>query len=202
MNDISLPTGALAPTRRALLLGGLALLAGCDHHPRASFKGVDLSDATYGRDFRLKDAQGRERTLADYRGKVVLLHFGFTQCPDACPTALARAAQIRTLLGKNADKLQVLFVTLDPERDSPEMLKAYTAAFDPSFVALSGDLQATKATADSFKVFFRKVPTGSSYTLDHSLLSYVFDPEGHLRVALRHNMSAEDCANDLRQLLA
>jgi protein SCO1 len=190
------------PTRRTVLLGGLALLAGCDHQPRASFKGVDLADATYKGEFRLKDAQGRERTIADYRGRVVLLHFGFTQCPDACPTALARAAQIRTLFGKDADKLQVLFVTLDPERDTPQMLKAYTAAFDPTFVSLSGDLQATKATADNFKVFYRKVSTGSSYTLDHSLLSYAFDPEGRLRVALRHNMAAEDCANDLRQLLA
>jgi protein SCO1/2 len=190
------------PTRRSLLLGGLALLAGCDHQPRASFKGVDLSDATYSGEFRLKDAQGKERTIADYRGRVVLLHFGFTQCPDACPTALARAVQIRSLLGHDGDLLQVLFVTLDPERDKPEMLKAYTAAFDPAIVPLSGDAQATKKTADNFKVFFRKVPTGSSYTLDHSLLSYAFDPKGQLRVALRHNMAAEDCAHDLRQLLA
>jgi len=189
------------PTRRTLLLGGLALLAGCDHQPRASFKGVDLSDATYKGEFHLRDAQGRQRSIADYRGRVVLLHFGFTQCPDACPTALARAVQIRALLGHDADLLQVLFVTLDPERDKPEMLKAYTAAFDPSFVPLFGDLQTTKQTADNFKVFYRKVPTGSSYTLDHSLLSYAFDPNGQLRVALRHNMAAEDCAHDLRQLL-
>src|SRR5262249_48439903 len=112
-------------TRRSLLLGGLALLAGCDTQPRASFKGVDLSDATYTGEFRLKDAEGRDRTIADYRGKVVLLHFGFTQCPDACPTALARAAQIHSLMGKDGDRFQVLFVTLDPERDKPEMLKAY-----------------------------------------------------------------------------
>jgi protein SCO1/2 len=190
------------PTRRTLLLGGLALLAGCDHQPRATFKGVDLADATYKGQFRLKDAQGRERSIEDYRGRVVLLHFGFTQCPDACPTALARAVQIRSLLGKDGDLVQVLFVTLDPERDKPEMLKAYTAAFDPSFVPLFGDAQTTRQTADNFKVFYRKVPTGSSYTLDHSLLSYAFDPRGNLRVALRHNMAAEDCAHDLRQLLA
>ncbi len=191
-------------TRRTLLLGGLAaLLAGCDHQPpRASFKGVDLTDATYGRDFRLKDRDGRERSLADWRGRMVLLHFGFTQCPDACPTALARAAQIRSLLGKDGGKLQVLFVTLDPERDSPQVITNYTAAFDPSFVALWGDAKATRAVADEFKVFYKKVPTGSSYTLDHSLLSYAFDPEGRLRVALRHAQAAEDCANDLRQLLA
>ena len=189
------------PTRRAMLLGGLALLAGCDHQPRAAFKGVDLADATYKGEFRLKDAEGHERTIADYRGRVVLLHFGFTQCPDACPTALARAAQVRSMLGRDGELVQVLFVTLDPERDTPAMLKAYTAAFDPSFVSLSGDAQATKATADNFKVFFRKVPTGASYTMDHSLLSFAFDPNGILRVAMRHNMTAEDCAHDVRQLL-
>ena len=197
MNRIS------TPTRRTLLLGGLALLAGCDHQPpRASFKGVDLTDATYGRDFHLKDRDGRERSLADWRGKMVLLHFGFTQCPDACPTVLVRAAQIRAQLGKDADKLQVLFVTLDPERDSPEVLSNYTKAFDPSFVALWGDPQTTRTVADDFKVFFKKVPTGSSYTLDHSLLTYGFDPQGKLRVALRHAQSAEECAHDLRQLIA
>jgi protein SCO1/2 len=191
-----------SPTRRTLLLGGLALLAGCENQPRANFKGVDLADATYTGEFRLKDAEGKERTIADYRGKVVLLHFGFTQCPDACPTALARSAQIHSLMGKDADRFQVLFVTLDPERDKPEMLKAYTAAFDPSFIALWGDPQTTRQTAENFKVFYRKVSTGSSYTLDHSLLSYGFDPKGHLRVALRHNMAPEDCLNDLRQLMA
>ena len=196
-----MPTSAPILNRRTLLLGGLAVLAACDHQPRAVFKGVDLSDASYTGEFRLKDAQGRERTIADYRGRVVLLHFGFTQCPDACPTALARAAQIRALMGKDRDLLQVLFVTLDPERDTPDMMKAYTAAFDPTIVPLFGDLQTTKKTADNFKVFYRKVPTGSSYTLDHSLLSYAFDPKGQLRVALRHNMAAADCVSDLRQLL-
>jgi protein SCO1/2 len=190
-----------SPTRRTLLLGGLAMLAGCEHRAPPSFKGVDLSDATYHGEFRLKDPQGQERTIADYRGRVVHLHFGFTQCPDACPTALARAAQIRALMGKDADLLQVLFVTLDPERDKPEMLKAYTAAFDPSFIPLWGDPQTTRTTAENFHVFYRKVATGSSYTLDHSLLSYAFDPKGELRVALRHNMPAEDCMHDLRQLL-
>jgi protein SCO1/2 len=195
-------TRIATPTRRTLLLGGLALLAGCDHQPRASFKGVDLTDATYGRDFHLKDREGRERSLADWRGKVVLLHFGFTQCPDACPTVLVRAAQIRSQLGKDADKLQVLFVTLDPERDTPELISNYTQAFHPSFLALWGDLQSTRSVADEFKVIYKKVPTGSSYTLDHSLLTYAFDPAGKLRVALRHAQPPEDCAHDLRQLLA
>jgi protein SCO1/2 len=193
---------AAAPTRRALLLGGLALLAGCDHEPRTAFKGVDLTEVSYGRDFQLKDAQGRVRTLADYRGKVVLLHFGFTMCPDACPTALTRAAQIRSLLGPDADKLQVLFVTLDPDRDTPQVISAYTAAFDPSFVGLSGDAAATRAAAEQFRVIYRKVPTGDSYTVDHSTLAYAFDSEGHLRLGLRHSEAPQDCVHDLRQIMA
>jgi protein SCO1/2 len=189
--------------RRTLLAGGLALLAGCaQKQPAATFKGVDLGSADYGRDFRLLDAQGRERTLADFRGKAVLLHFGFTRCPDACPTALARAVQVKGLLGAQGDRLQVLFATLDPERDTPALIAAYATAFDPSFIALYGDMERTRAVAEQFHVFYRKVPTGDSYTMDHSTLSYAFDPQGHLRVALRHAQSAEDCAHDLRQLLA
>jgi protein SCO1/2 len=191
--------------RRALLLGTLAMLAGCGQSkagPVPDFKGPNLADKGYGNDFRLKDTQGKERTLADWHGKVVLLHFGFTQCPDACPTMLARAAEVRKMLGAQKDKLQVLFVTLDPERDTPQLLQAYTAAFDPSFVALSGDMARTKEVASRFKVFFQKVQTGSTYTLDHSTLGFAFDPAGHLRVGVRHIESAEDCAHDMRQLLA
>lgn len=202
MNSMNSRRMTAAPTRRALLLGGLALLAGCDHKPRTAFKGVDLTEVSYGRDFQLKDAQGRVHTLADYRGKVVLLHFGFTMCPDACPTALTRAAQIRSMLGADADKLQVLFVTLDPARDTPEVISAYTAAFDPSFVGLSGDAEVTKRVAEHFRIIYRKVPTGDSYTLDHSTLAYAFDPEGHLRLALRHSQAPEDCVHDLRQIMA
>jgi protein SCO1/2 len=194
-------------SRRTVLLGALALMTGCkqklviDQQPSPTFKGVDLTGASYGRDFKLKDVQGRERTLADYRGKVVLLHFGFTMCPDVCPTALTRAAQVRALLGDRADRLQVLFVTLDPERDTPQVMAAYPAQFDPSFIGLYGDLEQTRAVADQFKVFYRKVPTGDSYTLDHSVLSFAFDPQGRLRVGIRNTESAEDCAHDLRELL-
>lgn len=194
-------------SRRALVLGSLALVAGCkqklrsDPKPGMTFKGVDLTGASYGRDFKLKDVQGRERTLADYRGKVVMLHFGFTMCPDVCPTALTRAARVRALLGDRADRLQVLFVTLDPERDTPQVMAAYPAQFDPGFIGLYGDLEQTRAVADQFRVFYRKVSAGDSYTLDHSTMSFAFDPEGHLRVGIRNAQSAEDCAHDVRQLI-
>jgi protein SCO1/2 len=181
------------------------LIAGCNRAGDAAapgFRGIDLTGAPYGRNFRLTDADGRERTLADYKGKAVLMYFGFVQCPDVCPTALIRAAKVKQLLGADGDKLQVIFITVDPERDTPELIKAYTAAFDPSFIGLYGDAKRTRETADEFKVYYKQVPTGSSYTMDHSALSYAFDPQGRLRLALRHEQTAEDYAHDLRQLLA
>ena len=180
-------------------------IAGCNRAGDAAapgFRGIDLTGAPYGRNFRLTDADGRERTLADYKGKAVLMYFGFVQCPDVCPTALIRAAKVKQMLGADGDKLQVIFITVDPERDTPEVIKAYTAAFDPSFIGLYGDAKRTRETADEFKVYYKQVPTGSSYTMDHSALSYAFDPQGRLRLALRHEQTAEDYAHDLRQLLA
>ena len=180
-------------------------IAGCNRAGDAAapgFRGIDLTGAPYGRNFRLTDADGRERTLADYKAKAVLMYFGFVQCPDVCPTALIRAAKVKQLLGADGDKLQVIFITVDPERDTPEVIKAYTAAFDPSFIGLYGDAKRTRETADEFKVYYKQVPTGSSYTMDHSALSYAFDPQGRLRLALRHEQTAEDYAHDLRQLLA
>ena len=180
-------------------------IAGCNRAGDAAapgFRGIDLTGAPYGRNFRLTDADGRERTLGDYKDKAVLMYFGFVQCPDVCPTALIRAAKVKQLLGADGDKLQVIFITIDPERDTPEVIKAYTAAFDPSFIGLYGDAKRTRETADEFKVYYKQVPTGSSYTMDHSALSYAFDPQGRLRLALRHEQTAEDYAHDLRQLLA
>lgn len=169
---------------------------------KPGFKGLDITGARYGRDFRLTDPFGRVRTLADFRGQVVMLYFGFVQCPDVCPTALTRAAAVKQLLGEQGDRLQVIFVTVDPERDTPEMLREYVAAFDPAFLALTGSAAEIKAVADEFKVYFKQVPTGSSYTMDHSALSYLFDQQGRLRVALRHEQTAEDYAADVRALLA
>jgi protein SCO1/2 len=192
---------------RALAAGWLLILlvlaSGCQDNTAgvSRFHGLDLTGASYGRDFRLLDAQGRERSLADFRGKVVLLYFGFTQCPDVCPTALSRAAEVKKLLGAEGERLQVIFVTIDPERDTPQVIQPYVAAFDPSFLGLYGDAQRTRETAAEFKVFYQKVPTGGSYTMDHSTLSYVFDPQGRLRLALRHEQNAQDYAHDLRLLL-
>lgn len=191
--------------RRLFLTGvGACLLAlsACSRTSSVAFTGIDLTDATFGKDFSLTDADGQARTLADYRGKVVMMFFGFTQCPDVCPTSLARAVEIRRLLGDDGDKLQVLFVTVDPERDTPEVLKEYTAAFDPGFVGLSTDLKHTKETAEAFRVYYAKVPTGSSYTMDHTSLTYVFDPAGKLRLALRHEQTAQECVADLQKVLA
>lgn len=192
--------------RRAMAAAGVALclvgIAGCDKPPAtAAFHGVDLTGSRDANDFRLKDPQGRERTLADFRGKAVMLFFGFTQCPDVCPTALLRAAEVKRLLGADGHRLQVLFVTIDPERDTPKVLGEYTAAFDPDFMGLYGTPEQTDATARAFKAYYRKVPTGASYTMDHSALSYVYDPQGHIRLALRHNLSAQEVAADLRQIL-
>ena len=195
--------------RRLLLATGSTIasvatlaLAGCDKVLPASYNGIDITGANYAQDFRLTDPDGHERTLADFKGKAVMMFFGFTQCPDVCPTALVRAAEIKRMLGADGDRLQVIFVTVDPERDLPVVLKAYTQAFDASFIGLYGDLKRTSETAKAFKVFYKKVPTGSSYTMDHSAFSYVFDPKGKIRLVLRHEQSADECAQDLRQILA
>jgi len=192
-------------SRRAFVLSGAALalgvLSGCDAGKAVSFNGTDITGADFGRDFRLKDPSGRVRTLADFKDKVVLIFFGFTQCPDVCPTALARAAEVKTLLGPDGDRLQVLFVSVDPERDTPEVLNAYTAAFDPSFLALYGDPQQLAETAKEFKVIYQKVPTGDSYTIDHTSVTYAFDTKGKLRLKLSHSQSAIEYAADVRKLL-
>ncbi len=193
-------------TRRRILALSLALplaysASACKDKGAVSFHSPDITGAQYGRDFELKDASGKVRTLADFRGKAVMLFFGFTQCPDVCPTALIRAADVKKLLGDKGSQLQVLFMTIDPERDTPPVLEQYTKAFDPSFVGLYGDLKETSAAAREFKVFYMKVPTGQSYTMDHTAISYVFDPQGRLRLAVSHTMPADKVAEDIRALL-
>ncbi|MBX7228249.1 MAG: SCO family protein [Burkholderiaceae bacterium] len=168
------------------------------------FNSIDISGAPYGKDFRFQDTEGQWRMLADYRGKTVLLFFGFTQCPDVCPTALARAAAVHQLLGKKAKNLQVLFATLDPERDTPAIIKAYVKGFDPSFIGLRTSVEDTKTQASNFKVFYEKVALKDSaigYTIDHTALSYVFDPNGQLRLAVRDSLTAQQLAQDIQLLL-
>jgi protein SCO1 len=187
-----------------LLVTGTLLLAGCDRAGLAGaapFRGIDITGADYARGFSLTDFNGQTRTLADFQGRVVMLYFGFVQCPDVCPTALTRAAAVMQQLGPRAPELQVIFVTVDPERDTPALLREYMGSFHPDFLALTGGLSEIQKTADDFRVYFKKVPTGSSYTMDHTALSYVFDRRGRIRVALRHEQTADDYTADVRRLL-
>jgi protein SCO1/2 len=191
--------------KRRDFIGSLGLaaslgLAGCGSAAPA-YTGIDLTGASYGRALRLHGSDGREHTLAEFKDRYVLLFFGFTQCPDVCPTTLARAVATRKLLGADGERVQVLFVTVDPERDTPALLADYMAAFDPGFLGLSGSLAETAQVAREFKIFYQKVPAGDSYTMDHTAISYVIDAEGGLRLAFKHAQSAADCAADLRALM-
>jgi protein SCO1/2 len=177
---------------------------GADAVPGGSFKSIDITGADYARALSLPDADGRTRTLAEFKGKVVVLFFGFTQCPDVCPTTMVELAQVKKALGADGARVQPIFVSLDPERDTPEVLKAYVGAFGPDFIALTGKPEQIQAAAKDFKVFFMKVPgkTPGSYSIDHTARSYVYDPRGRLRLATRHGLGVEALASDLKQLLA
>ena len=178
-----------------------ALLACAPDGPR--FQSADVTGASFGRDFALTDTSGRARGLADFRGKAVVVFFGFTQCPDVCPTALATLAEAIRKLGPDAERVQGVFITIDPERDTPELLSRYVPAFHQSFVGLFGDAAATDRVAKDFKVVYRKAPgsTPGSYTMDHSSGMFVFDPHGRLRLYVNHGQGADALANDLRKLL-
>lgn len=177
-------------------------LAACDSG-KAGFNNVDITGANYAHDFRLKDPQGTARSLTDFRGKVVVVFFGYTQCPDVCPTTLADLAEIKKRLGPDGDKLQVVFITLDPERDTPSVLSQYVQNFDSSFVALAGTADETAATAKDFKIFYQKVPgkTSTSYTLDHTAGSFVFDADGRVRLFVRHAGGVEPVLADIKRLI-
>ena len=189
---------------RAILavIAAAMLLAACS--PEApTFKGADITGASFGRELALADHHGKARTLADFRGKAVVIFFGFTQCPDVCPTALSALAEAMRRLGPDATRVQVLFVTIDPERDTADLLSRYVPAFHPSFLGLRGDAEATARVAKEFKVLYQKVPgqTPDTYTMDHSAGLYLFDPQGRLRVFESHGQGAEAIAHDLRELL-
>jgi len=181
-----------------------AVLPGCDRGTGGGgFKAIDITGADYAQVLDLPDTEGRRRTLADFKGKVTVIFFGYTQCPDVCPTTMAELAQVKKLLGADGVRVQGIFVTVDPERDTPEVLRAYVASFGPDFVALRGDADETKATAKQFKVFYAKSPgkTEGSYTMDHTAGSYVFDARGRVRLFTRYGVGAEALAADLRKLL-
>ena len=198
----------------AALCACTGLLLGCSEKaaapgasaptPSNSFRGVDITGANYANTLNLTDADGKPRTLADFKGKVLVIFFGFTQCPDVCPSTLAELAEVKRRLAADGERVQGIFVTIDPERDTPPVLQAYVKNFDPSFVALRGSAEETAAAAKNFKVFYAKSPgrTESSYTMDHTAGSYLFDAQGKVRVFTRYGSGPDMLQQDLAQLLA
>ncbi len=194
--------------RKLLILLCCALaLAGCDGKPpapKASFINTDITGLQFGKDFKLTDHTGQQRSLADYKGKVVAVFFGYTQCPDVCPTTMAEMAQVKKQLGADGDKLQVLFITVDPERDTQEILASFVPVFDPAFVGLRGDKAQTEQVEKDFKIVAQKVPgkDGKSYTIDHTAGTYLFDSQGRARLFVRHGQDAQSLVQDIRTLMA
>lgn len=188
---------------RVLALCLALLLAACGPPP-AKFNAAELSGIDWGKDFALTDHNGMPRRLADFKGRVVVMFFGYTQCPDVCPSTMSGMRELMAKLGPDAARVQVLFVTVDPERDTPQLLAQYVPAFHPSFLGLYGDAAATAATAKEFKIFYRKQPgtTPSTYAVDHTAGSYVFDPRGRLRLHVRHGEAPERVMQDIKRLLA
>nr|MDP2191379.1 SCO family protein [Rhodoferax sp.] len=184
------------------MTGAFTLLAACSEK-KQNFSAIDLTGADYARDFALTDHNGQPRSIKDFAGKVVVLFFGYTQCPDVCPTSMTELAEVKKLLGKEGERLQGLFVTVDPERDTPEVLKAYMGNFDATFLALYGTPEKLAATAKEYKMYFKKAEgkTPTSYTMDHSAGSYVYDTQGKLRLYTRYGTGAQPLAADIKLLL-
>lgn len=192
-----------------LLAGGAfaaataALLTACSPEEKPQFKSIDLTGADYAKDFSLADQNGKVRSVKDFAGKVVVVFFGFTQCPDVCPTSMAELAQIKKTLGADGDRLQAVFISVDPERDTPEVLKAYMGNFDPTFVALRPTLEQLPQVTKDFKVYYKKVDgkTPGSYSMDHTAGSYVYDPKGNVRLYSRYGNEVTGFTSDIRLLL-
>jgi protein SCO1/2 len=178
------------------------MLSGCSEP--VSFKATDISGSEWGKNFSLTDHRGQASQLSDFKGKAVVLFFGYTQCPDVCPTTLTSMRDALGLMGESSSRVQVLFVTLDPARDTPQLLAQYVPMFHPSFIGLSGDEASIAALAKDFKVFYAKQAgsTPGSYSIDHSTGSYAFDPQGRLRLLFRHGETPDNVAADLKLLLA
>ena len=177
-------------------------LAACSPD-KPQFKSIDLTGADYAKDFALPDQNGQARSIKDFAGKVVVVFFGFTQCPDVCPTSMVELAGIKKSLGADSSKLQVIFISVDPERDTPEILKAYMANFDPTFVALRPSMAQLPVVAKDFKIYYKKVDgkTSTSYSLDHTAGNYIYDTQGRLRLYNRYGSGAEGLTQDIRLLL-
>jgi protein SCO1/2 len=189
---------------RRLVLSSLALMALTACSPdKPKFNGIDVTGADYAKGFTLTDHNGQSRSLSDFKGKVVVLFFGYTQCPDVCPTSMNELAEVKRLLGADADKMQGVFVTVDPARDTTELLKAYMGNFDPTFVAFVPTADELPVVAKQFKIYYKKVEgqTPTSYTMDHSAGSYVYDMQGNLRLYSRYGSGATVLAQDIQTLL-
>jgi protein SCO1/2 len=186
----------------ALLAGSIVLLGACSEK-QVNFSSIDITGADYARDFALTDHNGQARGVKDFAGKVVVMFFGYTQCPDVCPTTMAELVEVKRLLGKDGDRVQGVFVTIDPQRDTPEVLKAYMGNFDPTFLALYTTPENLEKTTKDFKVYYKKVDgkTPTSYTMDHSAGSYVYDTQGKLRLYTRYGTGAAPLAADIKLLL-
>jgi len=181
----------------------IAALAGCGGNDEARFQLTDVTGADFAKELNLNDHTGRSRKLEDFRGKVVVVFFGYTHCPDVCPTTLAELAAVMKELGPDAQRVQVLFVTVDPERDTREVLAQYVPSFNPTFLGLYGDADATARAAKSFKVFYqRQAQAGGAYTVDHAAGTYILDPEGRLRLFGQYGVGAPALLHDIRALLA
>ena len=186
----------------SIVAGASAFFSACSDK-KPDFAAIDVTGADYARGFSLTDHNGQLRTVRDFAGKVVVVFFGYTQCPDACPTTMAELAEVKKLLGKDGERLQAVFITVDPERDTPEVLKAYMGNFDPTFLALIPSAQALPALAKDFKVYYKKVDgkTPTSYTVDHTAGCYVYDPRGKLRLYTRYGSGAPALAGDIALLI-
>lgn len=207
-----MPTPALPPRRRSLLLAMLGAASasvfplGCSQ--QASFKSMDVTGASWGQTFALPDLDGKEVTQASFPGHVKAVFFGFLYCPDFCPAHLSKMVAVQQALGDEAKRLEVLFITVDPERDRPEMLKPFLNSFDPRFIGLRGSQEQVDALAKDFRVYFKKVPTAATkedptaYTIDHTTFTYLFDGKGSLRLVVPHDLPLEQLVSDIRLLLA
>ena len=195
--------GAAAMLLAAVGCGERGASGAASGGPKASFKSIDITGAEYARKLELPDAGGKTRNLSEFKGKVVVVFFGYTQCPDVCPTTMAELSQVRRALGPDAERLQGLFVTVDPERDTATVLKAYVDNFNAGFVGLRGSAEQTQAVAREFKVFFGKVPgkTETSYTVDHTAGAYIFDTQGRIRLFSRYGAGPKALEDDIRTLL-
>lgn len=194
-------------TRRAALcvLAAAALssmLAACGNSESA-FKGSDITGTHLGKDVAMVDQDGHPRKLTDFAGKVLVVFFGYTQCPDVCPTSLAELAQVNKALGPDASRVQVVMISVDPERDTPDVMKQYVTAFDPGFIGLTGSPDQVKQAATSFKAYYAKVPSkdGKDYSMDHSAPFYLLDGKGEARVLAGNTIGADALVHDIRALL-